>query len=54
MKEIFFIWVNYNKYMVIESVVYIGMFNWLVDYFLYIGGIGYVINEMGNSSNVCV
>lgn len=51
-KEIPFTRVNHNKYMVTESVAYIGTSNWSADYFLYTGGIGYVINETGNSSNV--
>lgn len=38
--------------MVTESVAYIGTSNWSADYFLYTGGIGYVINETENSSNV--
>lgn len=51
-KEIPFARVNHNKYMVTESVAYIGTSNWSADYFLYTGGIGYVINETETGSTV--
>uniref|UniRef100_T1J970 PLD phosphodiesterase domain-containing protein n=1 Tax=Strigamia maritima TaxID=126957 RepID=T1J970_STRMM len=37
--------VNHNKYMVTDSVAYIGTSNWSGDYFINTGGIGFVINE---------
>ena len=41
--------VNHNKYMVTESVGYVGTSNWSADYFFYTGGIGYVINDTDSS-----
>ena len=44
--------VNHNKFMVTESVAYFGTSNWAGDYFLYTGGIGYVINETETGKTV--
>ena len=52
MKEIVFTRVNHNKFMVTESVAYVGTSNWSADYFLYTGGIGYVINETETGDTV--
>lgn len=38
--------------MVTESAVYVGTSNWSADYFLYTGGIGYVINETETGTTV--
>ena len=43
--------VNHNKYMVTESVGYVGTSNWSGDYFLSTGGIGYVVNETSTSGS---
>lgn len=51
-KEIPYSRVNHNKFMVTESVAYIGTSNWSADYFLYTGGISYVINETETGSTV--
>ncbi|CAH8572441.1 unnamed protein product [Dicrocoelium dendriticum] len=37
--------VNHNKYMVTDQVAYIGTSNWSGDYFLFTGGIGFVIRD---------
>ena len=51
-KEIPYTRVNHNKYMVTESVAYIGTSNWSADYFVNTGGIGYVINETDTGDTV--
>ncbi|XP_020611844.1 phospholipase D3-like [Orbicella faveolata] len=51
-KEIVFTRVNHNKFMVTESVAYVGTSNWSADYFLYTGGIAYVINETETGDTV--
>ena len=50
--EIDYTRVNHNKFMVTESVAYVGTSNWSADYFLYTGGIGYVINETETGATV--
>ena len=44
-KEIPYTRVNHNKFMVTDSVAYIGTSNWSANYFTGTAGIGYVINE---------
>lgn len=51
-EEIPFTRVNHNKFMVTESVAYVGTSNWSADYFLYTGGIAYVINETETGDTV--
>lgn len=51
-KEISYTRVNHNKFMVTESVAYVGTSNWSADYFLYTGGIAYVINETETGDTV--
>lgn len=43
--------VNHNKYMVTESVGYVGTSNWSADYFLNTGGIGLVFSSANTSSS---
>ncbi|XP_048580894.1 5'-3' exonuclease PLD3 [Nematostella vectensis] len=40
--------VNHDKFMVTDNTVYVGTSNWAADYFLYTGGIGYVIRGSNN------
>ena len=51
-KEILYTRVNHNKYMVTETVAYVGTSNWSADYFVNTGGIGYVINETETGDTV--
>lgn len=51
-KEISYTRVNHNKFMVTESVAYVGTSNWSADYFLYTGGIAYVVNETETGDTV--
>ena len=51
-KEIPYTRVNHNKYMVTESVAYVGTSNWSADYFTNTGGVGYVINETETGGTV--
>ena len=44
--------VNHNKFMVTESVAYVGTSNWSADYFVDTAGIGYVINETETGNTV--
>ncbi|KAL9950329.1 hypothetical protein ACROYT_G042815 [Oculina patagonica] len=51
-KDIPYTRVNHNKFMVTESVAYVSTSNWSADYFLYTGGIAYVINETETGTTV--
>ena len=51
-KEIPYARVNHNKFMVTDSVAYIGTSNWSADYFTGTAGIGYVINETETGNTV--
>ncbi|CAL8094722.1 unnamed protein product [Calicophoron daubneyi] len=43
--------VNHDKFMVTETTAYIGTSNWSGDYFLYTGGIGFVIEQEEGDAN---
>ncbi|XP_046592774.1 5'-3' exonuclease PLD3 isoform X2 [Neodiprion lecontei] len=45
-----YIRVNHNKYMVTDSVAYIGTSNWSGDYFISTAGIGMVFEDVGNKN----
>lgn len=51
-KEIPYTRVNHNKFMVTDSVAYVGTSNWSADYFTGTAGIGYVINETETGNTV--
>ena len=51
-KEIPYTRVNHDKFMVTDSVAYIGTSNWSADYFTGTAGIGYVINETETGNTV--
>lgn len=42
--------VNHNKYMVTDSVAYIGTSNWSADYFINTAGVGFVLRDENNST----
>jgi len=42
--------VNHNKYMVTDSVAYIGTSNWQGDYFVSTAGIGIVVNQTSSNT----
>ena len=37
--------VNHNKYMVTDTIAYVGTSNWSGDYFVSTAGIGYVVSQ---------
>ena len=51
-KEIPYARVNHNKFMVTDSVAYVGTSNRSADYFTGTAGIGYVINETETGNTV--
>jgi phospholipase D3/4 len=43
--------INHDKFMVTDTTAYVGTSNWAADYFLYTGGIGYVIQDQSEGSS---